>query len=571
MVDISRIASPMSLCEEDLFDVDKKVERKKKELASLQKIRPASFLVGSIDKVNKRISSLNNELSFYDSKLAIESRSSHNEEIYDPDSGTFQAKSTGRKTTRSAKSQEERETKKFAGRFSQASNLIPQYQAQRKKGSATKSDTPRLVELQQYPGFTKSYVTPLPHSLETTTVLDHVMSAQHDLKRKPIYRQQIVKMLYSKTQRSILQDTFWWFFLNKYHPSQVNQSKLFKRISHSFVNFMLSSDNPTFKNKFFLIYANVLAQSVYSAFCLAFPQSWRQFDEPEFKEKLMRITNVWISGIQPSPRLYEKWNYKDLEPKKMRKEETLKNKKSSEKDKRAPVFGKTSPSGSFISTKPSTMQSRVGSNKGARSEGISSVSSHKTKAHGLLDRGPLPPITEKLPTANNEEINFQDRVSTTKKQTNSSATGRQVSFDRSVFNIYGNSPLLRGFLSQRCLDKKTGVDHLVKRTQIDSYAPSDSKTFSDIINETSIDSKRASSAFKRMHLDNEKACNEFATKQNEELKNYSIKSGKLLSKPRQVRHLSNLILMEMKRDADEPNTVGVVAAIQSALAAETVN
>ena len=37
MADISRLASPMSLCEEDLFDVDKSVEKKKKELTALQK------------------------------------------------------------------------------------------------------------------------------------------------------------------------------------------------------------------------------------------------------------------------------------------------------------------------------------------------------------------------------------------------------------------------------------------------------------------------------------------------------------------------------------------------------
>lgn len=41
MADISRIASPMSLCEEDLFDVTKKVEKKKKELLKLQKTKPA--------------------------------------------------------------------------------------------------------------------------------------------------------------------------------------------------------------------------------------------------------------------------------------------------------------------------------------------------------------------------------------------------------------------------------------------------------------------------------------------------------------------------------------------------
>ena len=40
------------------------------------------------------------------------------------------------------------------------------------------------MELQQYPGFDPVVPTPLPHSLETTSVLDRVVQAQYDLKRK---------------------------------------------------------------------------------------------------------------------------------------------------------------------------------------------------------------------------------------------------------------------------------------------------------------------------------------------------------------------------------------------------
>jgi len=44
MEDISRMASPMSLCEENLFDTNHKVERRKKKLEGLQKLRPARIL-----------------------------------------------------------------------------------------------------------------------------------------------------------------------------------------------------------------------------------------------------------------------------------------------------------------------------------------------------------------------------------------------------------------------------------------------------------------------------------------------------------------------------------------------
>lgn len=60
---------------------------------------------------------------------------------------------------------------------------------------------------------------------------------------------------------------------------------------------------------------------------MAFPQSWRQFDEPEFKETLCQLSSEWVSGIRPPPRLFKNWNVTELEPKGMRKEEVMNMKK----------------------------------------------------------------------------------------------------------------------------------------------------------------------------------------------------------------------------------------------------
>jgi len=34
---------------------------------------------------------------------------------------------------------------------------------------------------------------------------------------------------------------------------------------------------------------------------------------------------MWVSGIKPTPRLYATWNYPELEPAKMRREESMMN------------------------------------------------------------------------------------------------------------------------------------------------------------------------------------------------------------------------------------------------------
>ena len=82
----------------------------------------------------------------------------------------------------------------------------------------------------------------------------------------------------------------------------------------------LSSDSLT------QTYPDVLAQSLYSSFCHAFPQSWKQFDDDDFKNMLSRVTAMWISGVRPFPRAYLKWNQEDLEPNKMREGQAFKTK-----------------------------------------------------------------------------------------------------------------------------------------------------------------------------------------------------------------------------------------------------
>ena len=57
---------------------------------------------------------------------------------------------------------------------------------------------------------------------------------------------------------------------------------------------------------------------MYSAFCISFPQSWKQFDDVTFKEMLSRDVSMCLSGFPPHLRKYLKWKKKLLEPSNMR-------------------------------------------------------------------------------------------------------------------------------------------------------------------------------------------------------------------------------------------------------------
>ncbi|XP_039262918.2 protein FAM227A-like [Styela clava] len=563
MSHISRIASPMSLCEEDLFDVDKKVQSKIRLLEQLQKESPASFLVGTIGKINQRITNLDEELSKYESQLEIDSRTPEPQKRTESYAESYSPSMSIRGTTPSEK--------KYGADVEKQAPGTPR---------AKSSDAPRLVELQQFPGWNKKKCAPLPHSLQTNKVLDNVVAAQPDLKHKVAFRREFCRLLFSKMQESILQDGFWWFFLRKFHPDPINQGKLFKRISTNFVGLLLSAEIPKYRDLFFANYGTILAQSIYAAFCLAFPQSWRQFDEPAFKEMLAQVCGEWISGIPPPPRSYEKWNMAALEPDGMRKEEVIKKKKRPDHAAKS-LGGRASSYSSAASTKTSSIRSPTGSQKThglrmhtAKSDAASCAHSPKLTprvAELASEQNALSTITEEPLTSTTESTAGLRTKFIAPKSDSSCAAGRAMEFSRNVFNVYGRSPLLVQFSRQYGFEKKSFFDVLVQHSLIQTPPAKDAQTYQDIIYESRIKASAAAQSFKHIYEEDMKAHKSFCAKQREELQNFKKKTDKLLSKPRQVHYLSNLILMEMKNLEEDTNPVGATATVQAALSAESAD
>ncbi|PFX26536.1 Protein FAM227B [Stylophora pistillata] len=161
-----------------------------------------------------------------------------------------------------------------------------------------------------YPGFFPTEVTPLPGQLEAPQLLNRVTKSQQF---PSILRKRWKKMFLSEGSVTLLQDTFWWFFLEKFQPDcKKAQDGLFNRIADSFVALFFGV-SPDFKDKFFQYFPDCLAQAVYASYCEVFPRSYQLFDD-DFKSFLLNTISEWVTGTRPPPYSWKKWNLKLLEP-----------------------------------------------------------------------------------------------------------------------------------------------------------------------------------------------------------------------------------------------------------------
>uniref|UniRef100_A0AAY5L0H7 Protein FAM227B n=1 Tax=Esox lucius TaxID=8010 RepID=A0AAY5L0H7_ESOLU len=103
---------------------------------------------------------------------------------------------------------------------------------------------------------------------------------------------------------AVLKDTFWWFFLNRFKPDVEEENQLFDRISGTYVSLLMTVQREL-KDKLFKVYADCLAQAVYTAFYRAFPQSFKRIGH-DFKTNLTDIISLWVSGVKVLS--WQNWN-----------------------------------------------------------------------------------------------------------------------------------------------------------------------------------------------------------------------------------------------------------------------
>ncbi|XP_053221336.1 protein FAM227B isoform X2 [Podarcis raffonei] len=191
--------------------------------------------------------------------------------------------------------------------LSESTSSLPRKKKKKKKvqiaADTIDHTSSKRVENYKFPGFKPMKVMKLPNHLEPAQLWDSVLKVQTF---KGVDTKILKKLFISEASLAILQDCFWWWFLHKFKPDQAEQDHLFDRISDSFVALLLST--PSFiKDPFFQMYPDCLSQAIYVTFCEAFPESRLRFTD-EFKEELMDLVFQWIRGFKPQKSAWKKWN-----------------------------------------------------------------------------------------------------------------------------------------------------------------------------------------------------------------------------------------------------------------------
>ncbi|XP_014665869.1 PREDICTED: protein FAM227B-like isoform X3 [Priapulus caudatus] len=437
-----------------------------------------------------------------------------------------------------------------------------------------KTVLPRFIELYQYPGFKAVEITPLPEGANIDVVILRVVNAQSRLHWKAALRAEFFKIISRNVSKALLLDTFWWAYLDKFQPHKSTQQKLFDRISKNYVRLILE-DRFKYRDFFMKEYPDILAQLVFAALCESFPHSLSQFGE-ELMANLLNLTMLWMTGTKPAPQHYQKWNTAVLQP--CRQLETECNTGSRRNSKRVSAVSFPSPSVAAVETvvketkAVARRQSLTPSNpvisvlekcqddaargteegkhnkttdpKKTRSPSFSSCSQKtlydKSESEGKIRSAATTAGDHKSSSLPIIDFNAKRLVR------ESQPAGRSEEFSRSVFNIHGQSPLVRHYLSTRNLDNSGSISVLVRRTEIEKPPPPDCKTYRDIIKESLQLSKDVTIGHKRALEGGMQSKLHIEQHYQEEMKSLLSLHKQLLANPRCVKKMSDQIIMNLK-------------------------
>ncbi|KAK2169856.1 hypothetical protein LSH36_6g03066 [Paralvinella palmiformis] len=400
--------------------------------------------------------------------------------------------------------------------------------------AAVKKDSGKLkfVELHQYPGYEPKELTPLPHDVTPVEILTKVANAQPSLRKMLRYRPVFEKLFYSAMSQAILQD-----------------------------------------------YPSLLSQAVYAAFCGSFPDSYRMFD-PDFKEDLVVLVYEWVVGTRPAPRIWMSWNYKDHEPPGLKQREKLTKQSKSNK---AP-----SVSLDFLDM--------LGSNNNAGSQStlnqtgsvssVSSVGGQVTGQHGRLNRKYYSNKTTKANSLNPSQTADMAAIQAVEKAQNEPATARvQTGIRKSsrglpvpkAGKVAEPNNEVDGLTTiaeyeeneQRELMKDAKESKasflLPQRTPSQEFIL-DAPTYKDLIAETFRTVRERAKNYNILTEIDKEEHKKFIRKQRQEHLEFKKKEALLLSNRSEVKRISDLIMLELKKDHDSIGT-GIRNEIDAALAA----
>ncbi|XP_033109646.1 protein FAM227B-like isoform X2 [Anneissia japonica] len=328
----------------------------------------------------------------------------------------------------------------------------------------------RSVEATRYSGYSAHELNDLPHGLEAPQILDRITKAQSF---NSGFEKFWKKLFLSEASTAVMQDTFWWFFIDKFEPKKKSaKKKLFNRIADSFVALFVSV-NPEIKDKFFTVYSDCLAQALFAAYLDAFTDSHKVFDD-QFKQDLVSCVSDWVAGVKAPPLAWKHWDIKKLRPKGLNEEK--------EEDKKKVVLikdGKINYDADFSIEIAQEEETGIELDPG--------LSREPTMMAGKSNK--IPPIgTAAVPST---------RLPTAMPLRESHKTGPGPDFERVLFNIGGRSPLVAHYLYVKGLTSNENHGRQVRRTEI-SRIQSHAPTYRDVIKNTKKTSRALNAEYQRI-------------------------------------------------------------------------
>lgn len=417
----------------------------------------------------------------------------------------------------------------------------------------------RTIEFCQFPGFRHGELVELPAQIESLPILHKITKAQDF---NPGFKKFWKKLFLSEASVAVLQDTFWWIFLNKFDEGRnttENKSLLYDRIADSYVALFTSIHNDV-KDKFLGVYPNCLAQAVYLIYHQAFPESSNKLAD-EFKQELCNTVFEWITGIKAPGQIFNKWDVRKIET------DSAKGKKA---DKQVSETTQKIMQAAALNKEVSAsldMESfhKVIDNLGSGGQG--SVSSARQTPQGAsreitkMTNFSLP--TNGTATSQQGMYNTFSRTSPSRLATCGSTVRRKFAqqshqigpgpeYERVMFNVQGRSPLISHYLHMRQLRDFHQPGKKIRRTEI-SALPPEGPTYRQLIQKSIAMSEAIQREYQKICEETDQEIYELKRRQRESNIEFNKLSKELMmtKNPLDLKILSDKILdlYEKERDA----------------------
>ncbi|KAJ7330084.1 hypothetical protein JRQ81_016258 [Phrynocephalus forsythii] len=447
--------------------------------------KPCLYVIGSMQKVNQKIARLKLGLKRYDSSDVVI------EDVGVKRPPVQKGSRKGRQAT-GTKERDKKVMQKSGGHVAEFDTLSTPGKVAQKK-IVTEKD--KLVELYQYPGYCKEELTPLPNGVNLDEILEKVIRAQNKtLVGKTKWSVKMLrKFLTAPCTQAILLDSFWWQFLQLYHPNREIQGHLFERIAENYFSILLGCHKVSNQELILTFFPSLLSQTVYTCFCYCFPRSW--FNTCEFKAHLCDVFSEWLGGTLQAPGSFDKWDYSQLEPERSRREDLLSGKGQLDSD--VTIGSYKLPT--TVKKPPSRLQKKGTSSKKAVSKLIKKSVSEKKIQHQLSKKERHPPF-HSPPVLNKDDggkvqkdegkDSWNKQQSSPKKKLKIALIPREShpacsgpDFAWHHLNISGHSPLIQHFLQKHHAVPEAGCDIFLHRREICKPIPDSAQTYAEVVKE----------------------------------------------------------------------------------------